>query len=416
MSSSSHSRPIAPLLLVCITATLSAMLLLYIHVTSTNTIHKFTPWLDASTEIKLETTLAHLWLEKTSLGENRASITKVNHHLNQAKWYAIAILDGGANEQGIYLPLEEGLLRTQVNQLLYSIQNLHKTAEVRYKLSSPANKPDTQYDQLFTDVISSAEKLKKALKRHIKNKNNSQNSLLVMLFIAICLMTIISGYSMWRFTNNRARYLAKLSLANKQISEKNTTLKALAHTDQLTGLPNRKMLESIAEKALSRVQRNHSVMSLTFIDLDFFKPINDQYGHNTGDKVLINLANAINAQLRDGDTLCRLAGDEFILLIEADTVTHLKESLNHIISRIEERLSRPIISSPEAIHVRCSAGTAIAPKDAIEFEALLHCADLAMYESKKNGRGQHCYFQGDTAFQTEFSLHPAKHTPEAAIE
>lgn len=416
MSGTGHSSPIAPLLLTSITATLSAVLLLYIHTTSTNTIQKYTPWVDAATEIKLETTFAHLWLEAILSGNSDKSADDVNQHLEQAKWFAIAILDGDRNEEGIFLPLEEGLLRTQVNQLLYSIQNFHKAIDIRLKLPTTPAEPNEQYDQLFFEVIQGANELKQALKRHIKNKNNSQNSLLAMLFIAICLMTIISGYSIWRFTDNRARYLAKLSLANKQISENNTKLKALAHTDQLTGLPNRKMLESITQKALSKVQRNGTVLSLTFIDLDFFKPINDQYGHNTGDKVLINFANAISMQLRDGDTLCRLAGDEFILLIEAETEQQLNDSLNTIITRIENRLSQPIINTPDEIHVRCSAGTAIASKDAIEFEALLHCADLAMYDSKKSGRGQHCYYQGDSIYQTELSFNATKLAQEAAIE
>lgn len=413
--SNNPSTPITPLLLTAVTATLSVMLLLYIHVTSKNTIEKYVPWVDASMEIKLEASLAHLWFEELLSGDKNESIETVNNHLDMAKWYAIAILDGGENTQGRYLPLKEKNLRLQVNQLLYNLQNFHKATQERYKLrATTASQLDEGFDDLFWTVMTGANELEIALKRHISQENRSQNTLLVMLFIAICSMTVISGYSIWRFTDNRARYLRKLSSANDQISEQNKKLKQLAHTDQLTGLPNRKMLETLTNQALSRVERNSTCVALTFIDLDFFKPINDQYGHNIGDKILINFTAAINLQLREGDTLSRLAGDEFILVIEADSEPELRHGLDQIMGRIHSRLEQPLINSPAEIHVRCSAGTAIAPKDAIEFEALLHCADQAMYDSKKKGRGQHCYYETEANGQTELLLHPTEPALEAA--
>lgn len=417
MKSTGQSSLITPLLLTGMTATLSVMLLLYIHVTSKNTVQKYVPWVDASMEIKLETALAHLWFEEILSGDTNESISTVNNHLDMAKWYAIAILDGGSNQQGHYLPLKDKALRLQVNQLLYKVQNFHKATQVRFNLAASAGSPlDQEFDNLFNEVMQGATELETALKRHIANENSSQSTLLVMLFIAICSMTLISGYSIWRFADNRVRYLKQLSSANQQISEQNEKLRQLAHTDQLTGLPNRKMLETITSQALSRVERNNTCIALTFIDLDFFKPINDQYGHNVGDKVLVNFTTAINMQLRDGDTLSRLAGDEFILLIEADSEAELKNALDQIMKRVQYRLEQPIISSPTEVHIRCSAGTAIAPKDAIEFETLLHCADQAMYDSKKNGRGQHCYYQADPNCQTELLLTPTESALEASNE
>lgn len=391
-----------PLILTGATAVLSFLLLLYIHSTSRNALEKFVPWVDASTEIKLEIALAHLWLEEVLSGDSHESIEQVRHHIEEATWYASAILDGGKNNHSHILPLTEKSLRSQVNQVLYMIQQFQIAAEERYAspdLAGSGSEPDQNIDQLFHNFMDASTQLESALKLQIAQEHSAQNSFIIMLTLAISAMTVISGYSIWRFTISRGRYLAKLAVANARILEQNAQLKRIAHTDQLTGLPNRKMLEVMTRQAISRVQRNGHALSLTFIDLDFFKPINDEFGHNIGDKVLINFTTTIKHQLREGDLLARLAGDEFILLIQDDTTEKVKQALEHIFSRINQRLADPILDSPSAIHIRCSSGTALAPQDAIDFETLLHYADIAMYESKNKGRGQHCYYRADNPTQ-----------------
>ncbi|MDO6594851.1 GGDEF domain-containing protein [Neptuniibacter sp. 1_MG-2023] len=405
------NTPTIPLLLIGMTAILSILLLLYIHVISKSTSQKYVPWVDASIEIKLETALAHLWFEEILSGDSVRSIDSVYHHITMAKWYATAILDGGKNDQGTYYPLKNTELRAKVNKLLYSLQKFHNTTTVRYQFPDKNSKSDQQFDALFIQIMEDADLLEIELKQHIASENHSQNALLFMLFIAICTMCFISAYSVWRFTDNRTRYLKQLSSAHNQISEQYTQLKTLAHTDQLTGIPNRKMLETFANQALSKVNRGDKWLSVTFIDLDFFKPINDQFGHNVGDKVLVNFTKAIKAQLREGDILSRLAGDEFILLIEADSETQLHESLNRIISRVQQQLLQPILTTPVDIHVRYSAGSAVAPTNSTDFETLVHYADIAMYDSKKNGRGQHHYYSETNSYQEELALEITK--PEA---
>jgi diguanylate cyclase (GGDEF)-like protein len=404
MKGSTTNTPTIPLLLIGMTAILSILLLLYIHVISKSTSQKFVPWVDASMEIKLETTLAHLWFEEMLAGDSSLSIDTVYQHVTLAKWYATAILDGGENEQGIYYPLQDSKLRAQVNALLYSLQQFHNATNTRYQLTDNRSTTDQQLNTLFMQIMENASTLEADLKQHIAHENNSQNTLLFMLFIVICCMCFISAYSIWRFTDNRTRYLKQLSAAHRQISEQYAKLKTLAHTDQLTGIPNRKMLETFAHQALSKVKRDKKWLSVTFIDLDFFKPINDQFGHNVGDKVLINFTNTIKAHLREGDILSRLAGDEFILLIEAGSETDLHDALNRIISCVQNQLLQPIVTTPVDIHVRYSAGTAVAPKDSTDFETLVHYADLAMYDSKKNGRGQHHYYDDTNTRQEELTF------------
>ncbi len=394
MSDSAPGSPRTPLILTSITAALCLCLLLYIYSISESSFKRYVPWVDASMEIKYEISLAHLWFEEFLSGDTQETLESVEHHIQRANWFTLAILDGANNEQGIFLPLEEPLLRKQTNQLLYHLGLFKQKMGFRLTVSpNTAGTPiDQEFDLLFRQLLQLTNTLEADLKQHIKDEKQAKNSLMLMLMLAICTMTAIASYSIWRFTQNRANYLRQLSTANQRISEQNAQLKELAHTDQLTGLPNRKMLEAMATQILGHVSRNQTCLSVTFIDLDFFKPINDQYGHRVGDKVLTSLTKAICMELREGDILARLAGDEFILLLEEDSDETIKQALNQIFARIQTRLEMPIVIHPEEIHIRISAGTALAPTHAEEFDDLLHYADLAMYHSKQQGRGRHHYY------------------------
>lgn len=396
MNGEAPGSPKLPLCLTAVTAILSLLLLGFIQSTIHSTTLRYTPWVDASMEIKLEVTLAHLWFEENMAGDTNESMATVRKHLAQAKWYANAMLDGGSNEQGKLLPLNDDQLRLHVNRLLYQLEYFHRQLEERFTLTEntkPGTKTDEAIDILFRSFLSDANQLEAELKQHIFQESQEHNSLMLMLMFAIFSMALISGHAIWRFTQTRSSYLKQLSSANKRISEQNLVLQEIAHTDQLTGLPNRKMLEAIAHRVLGQVHRKQTYLSVSFIDLDFFKPINDQYGHHVGDKVLIATSQLISEQLREGDTLARLAGDEFILLLQAESETALRDSVTHIFYRIQERLKEPVISSPAPLHIRLSAGTAIAPLHGEDFETLMHHADLAMYMSKEMGRGSHYFFQ-----------------------
>lgn len=396
MNGVAPGSPKLPLLLTAVTAILSLLLLSFIQSTIHNTTLRYTPWVDASMEIKLEVTLAHLWFEENMAGDSSESITTVRKHLAQAKWYANAMLDGGSNEQGTLLPLNDDKLRLHVNRLFYQLEFFHKQLETRFALeenTQPGTKTDEAIDILFRAFLADANQLEEELKQHISQETQEHNSLMLMLMFALFSMALISGHAIWRFTQTRSSYLKQLSAANKRISEQNKVLQEIAHTDQLTGLPNRKMLEAIAQRVIAQVQRKQTYLSVSFIDLDFFKPINDQYGHHVGDKVLIATSQLINEQLREGDTLARLAGDEFILLLQAESEKALRDSVTHIFTRIQKRLNEPVLLSPTPLHIRLSAGTALSPLHGDDFETLMHHADLAMYMSKEMGRGSHYFFQ-----------------------
>ncbi len=415
MKETAPGSPKIPLVVTGITASLCLFLVLHIESTSKNTLTKYLPWINATAEIKLEATMAHLRLEKLLSGETGIDVEKVIGHLGQAEQLTVAMLDGNQN----YHSFADPVLRINANQLLYqlvSFRNGTINLIAATDLNSSNVRLSRNYDNNFWTLIEKIDDLESAIQNYVQEEKKTNDSSLLLLLLAISGMTAISIISIAKYTLNRANYIRQLSDANKRISEQNVQLLKSSQTDQLTGLPNRQMLLTIAKQMLGRVHRQKICMSLTFIDLDFFKPINDEFGHSVGDKVLVSLTTTIKQHLRDGDVLARLAGDEFILLLQENSIEELERSLEQILGRIRSCLEDPIIHHPKEIHIRFSAGTAVAPSHSMEFDQLLHFADLAMYESKKQGRGLH-YFYDSAAFQknsVELVTEPL--APEAATE
>lgn len=163
----------------------------------------------------------------------------------------------------------------------------------------------------------------------------------------------------------------------------------LAHHDPLTGLPNRLLMMARLEHALKQSTRNPSPLALMFIDLDRFKNINDSYGHALGDQLLVNVARRLSNHRRSGDTIARIGGDEFVVVLEqleqADQAAALAQ--NFI-----DTLAHPFAIGGQEIFVTPSIGIALFPEDGEDAETLLKHADIAMYRAKEQGRHQYSFF------------------------
>ncbi len=156
----------------------------------------------------------------------------------------------------------------------------------------------------------------------------------------------------------------------------------LAHHDALTGLPNRGLFDHLLRRALARAGRGER-FALCFIDLDRFKLINDSLGHDAGDAVLVEVARRLRAACREADTLARLAGDEFVILLEgAGTAGAAAE----VAARVLAALARPVRAGGRDVDVGASLGLALCPDDGGDLETLLRNADAAMYAAKAAGR------------------------------
>ncbi len=161
-------------------------------------------------------------------------------------------------------------------------------------------------------------------------------------------------------------------------------LQTQAHYDNLTGLGNRNLLNDRFQFLVERCMRSKATFALMMIDLNRFKSINDNYGHSAGDAVLIASSNRLMASVRACDTVVRLGGDEFLLLIEGfgkcNDVFKLGQKL---IDTLSEDIPLP---SGEVVSVGASVGIAQFPEDGVDMAALIEYADQSMYECKTSGR------------------------------
>ncbi len=166
----------------------------------------------------------------------------------------------------------------------------------------------------------------------------------------------------------------------KQMEE---TIRQMAYFDSLTGLPNRNLLNDRLAVALAHAIRNNEQVAIMFLDLDNFKTINDTLGHEAGDQLLQLVAHRLRDLLRKEDTIARMGGDEFIILIP-----HLKKTDDaaKLAQKVLETLEPPIRIEGHDLYIRCSIGIAIFPTDGTEIKTLLKNSDLAMYRAKEKGK------------------------------
>lgn len=167
-------------------------------------------------------------------------------------------------------------------------------------------------------------------------------------------------------------------------------LERYANYDKLTGLPNRRLFFERLEQVILEDERYKNSFALLFIDLDGFKFINDNYGHEVGDKVLITVGNRILQCIRKSDTVARMGGDEFTVIIKN---IKDKQSVEVIVKKIHETIKALMYIEGITCALDSSIGIAIYPEDGHDGNALLKNADSSMYEIKKNGKGGFKFFE-----------------------
>jgi len=165
-------------------------------------------------------------------------------------------------------------------------------------------------------------------------------------------------------------------------------IRHLAHYDVLTGLPNRYLLNDRIEQAISQAHREGHPLGLMFLDLDRFKNVNDSLGHQVGDRMLMEVAKCLKGLVREEDTVSRLGGDEFIILLLGVDA----EGAAHVASKIIRSMAEPFMIGGNELTITPSIGIAMYPEDGQGIETLLQCADSAMYKAKDTGRNNYRFF------------------------
>ena len=166
-------------------------------------------------------------------------------------------------------------------------------------------------------------------------------------------------------------------------------LELSAYYDALTGLPNRALLTQRMRQDIIQAQRTGCWMTVCYLDIDAFGALNASYGQTTGDHLLINIAECLRSCLRGGDTLARIGGDEFALLVLG---IRNQDGLDRFIQNLQSRLSEPFVSDTATVTLSASLGVTIYPQDTADPDILLRHADQAMMQAKQRARGSwHCY-------------------------
>lgn len=192
----------------------------------------------------------------------------------------------------------------------------------------------------------------------------------------------LSGYIVVALTN---------ALSHRKVRRLNRQILKLAHYDPLTGLANRRLLSEYLKRTVALSQRRKGRFALFFLDLDGFKPVNDQWGHAAGDFVLSRIGKRLSATLRDSDLVARVGGDEFVALtLEVGE----KPSIEAIAAKLTTAITEPLVWEGKTLQLGVSIGIAVYPDDAADADSLLNRADTAMYKIKHGSKNSWGFADG----------------------
>jgi diguanylate cyclase (GGDEF)-like protein len=207
----------------------------------------------------------------------------------------------------------------------------------------------------------------------------------VRITISLLTVILITLFFLWRFAKTNKSHA--------------TQLENLAYNDPLTKLPNRRYFSNYLTHTLEQSKRKHTGLAILFIDLDHFKYINDSYGHDSGDNVLVEAAKRLEVCTRKEDFVARIGGDEFILLLNG--VKNILD-IEIVAQKIIHSLSQPIKDKLNHIyHIGCSIGISLYPDDASTTQDLITYADTAMFKAKQSGRNQHTFYKATITQQAK---------------
>lgn len=202
------------------------------------------------------------------------------------------------------------------------------------------------------------------------------------------MMTISAVQDIHGITQNYVNLFTDIT----PLKEHQRQLEYIAHYDALTGLPNRVLLADRLKQAMARSHRNGRSLAVLYLDLDGFKAVNDQHGHDTGDQLLVNISHRLKEVLREGDTLARIGGDEFVVvMVDLERPQDYEAVLNRLLSVAAE----PVTLNQHLLLVSASIGATLYPQDDADADQLLRHADQAMYLAKQAGKN--CYHLFDIA-------------------
>ncbi|WP_322407206.1 diguanylate cyclase [Idiomarina sp. PL1-037] len=209
---------------------------------------------------------------------------------------------------------------------------------------------------------------------HLEQGWSNKELLDIAMKVGSVVLLIIVGFAIW---NSRLRQEVKLRKAAER------RIRHIATHDELTGLPNRNLMQDRLGQTISQNERTGKPFAVLFLDLDGFKKINDEFGHSYGDELLIQAAHRMGTLLRRSDTVCRHGGDEFVILLP--TANSVGSSLA-VSRKLVVQLAKPYKVKKQQLEISVSIGVALYPKNGTNIDDLLRSADKAMYRAKAAGK------------------------------
>ncbi|WP_181388341.1 putative bifunctional diguanylate cyclase/phosphodiesterase [Vibrio albus] len=354
------------------------------------------PVLEAIGKVKLYTTSAHLSFEEISGGDKSESIDGVWSNLTLADWYCLALLYGGKNEAGDFLPVQDESARANIREIRELLQTFKSETTVRYnnlRRTRPGSKADNESDKTFRQLILLANEVETLERNRFNAGTVRYRYTWIFLMSFSTFMALCASYFLYRKEKDKTRLVTSLNLAKYSIEEKNKELKKRAHYDALTGLPNRVLFVDRLEQVILHAMRSDLSAAVLFIDLDRFKSINDSYGHHKGDLLLQTVANRICQCIRESDTAARISGDEFmVVLSNLSSVTQAMKAANKVAKELIESLAESYQLGEVTADISASIGVALYPNDSTNCDELIRYADSAMYYAKTLGKNNFQFY------------------------
>lgn len=207
-------------------------------------------------------------------------------------------------------------------------------------------------------------------------------AIIIIVAMSIILMALVTAVLDFRLQSRTEILSSSLEIAHSK-------LQFLALHDSLTKLPNRTLFEDRLEREKQNAIRIRSLLAVLFLDLDEFKEVNDTFGHQTGDQLLLELSHRLQDEVRRTDTLARLGGDEFVLLARSTS----PDETTHLADRLITAVQKPFVIAGQKLQISASIGIALFDGRSQSQEDLVKNADVAMYRAKEMGRNRYCFFE-----------------------
>lgn len=331
--------------------------------------------------------------------ETIGQFNSIVHTMNKHKYNTILFVDKSYKKQLVFADkdkfLEDYFIASGSENINFLKYIKRKTAEhiihynKVYHLCQEINSIITVYT--LNDEVTQKPMAYFVMAHNIKDidlKDINQIRYNLFLILGGLLFTIFS-LSIYFYIQSKKKLIQKLNdTLEESVQTKTKELTYLAHYDELTGLINRHYFSSLVESSIESAQRDKSHFSILFLDLDRFKDVNDTYGHNAGDELLVSVAKRLKSSVKSEDYVTRLGGDEFVILIKNISTSNLVTLTKRIITEIQQ----PIEIENNILNITFSIGISSFPKDGTDAETLTSNADMAMYKAKELGRNTYQFY------------------------